>query len=228
MAPMHWIPHPQYSLYPSIKTQTAVLLSIHHWNSFCSYNHLHPLTHAPSPFFPLSFPPHARFIPLCGVVSKFEFDARCEALAMVSHDNRVKVWNSENGDLKTRLNPDNQLKNVYTCIAWGSSTNQKSGKKKKGKNAVEQVVGLGTEKGIIEVVSVSSGEVKVTLGGQGGGHTGQVNDLQFDPVDQDILWSCGSDKRLIKWNWRSGEVIKMLAQAHKRAINRLAVHPEGG
>lgn len=114
----------------------------------------------------------------------------------------------------------------YTCIATTVSQ-RKSKKRAAGEDAkitATSYAALGSEKGVITIFNLHSGEILHRFGAQQGGHTSRVNDLVFNKAGNTLI-SCSEDRQVLVWNMSTGTCVKTLS-AGKHAVSRLRLSPD--
>lgn len=157
---------------------------------------------------------------LCGFNSNFD------RFAVVSKDNRLKIYDSASGNLLHNLVEPGHLSFHYTCLTWGNA-------KPHGADAGQPnelpgqvgVVAVGTEKGFVVIWDARAGEIVRKLGAKGEGHTARVNDAVFNSQGT-FLFTCSNDKRVFQWNVETGEVMAHFTTG-KQAFSRIALSPDG-
>lgn len=125
---------------------------------------------------------------------------------------RLRVHDSANG----RLRCDYAIDRGVTCNSLSWSTLDDGGKKKRKRKRVEEgnvkgdvdnvVIALGTNKGSILLFSPTEASL---IGKLEGGHVGAVADFKFAGGGKGYSgWSCGSDGKLVEWNWKTQQVVR--------------------
>jgi hypothetical protein len=144
------------------------------------------------------------------------------SLATVSGDNRLKVWNTHNGELRHQYVEPSHLQSDYTCIAFVTTAKSTSALSAVG------LIALGNAIGHIIVWNLQTGEVLCKLGDSGNGHSRRVNDVCFDRTGA-LLYSCGEDGLVIEWNVRSQQCnwAKRLGGALNAVITRICLSSDG-
>src|SRR3989338_2898590 len=84
------------------------------------------------------------------------YDAQKESFAIVSSDNRLKVWEPQGGKLRHHCKEATHLSDNYTAMAWGYQTSNKkrgrdsnkpSSSQTKSEDNTMPLVALGTSRG---------------------------------------------------------------------------------
>jgi len=172
------------------------------------------------------------------------FDNNHTRCALLTNDNRIKIWDVASGDLSQEILTTRHLTEKYTCIAWGSDSSDqktKSGKSSTpSKSQTQMRLALGSDNGSIDIYDINKSQLLFTLGGRtndsdskqsksqakkGAGHSQKVYDIVFD-YSGGLLYSCSEDKYIIIWNANTGEIIDKFKQA-KEPITKLSYHMEG-
>eukprot|EP01098_Paradermamoeba_levis_P011269 TRINITY_DN481_c0_g1_i5.p1 TRINITY_DN481_c0_g1~~TRINITY_DN481_c0_g1_i5.p1 ORF type:complete len:733 (-),score=254.10 TRINITY_DN481_c0_g1_i5:317-2515(-) len=144
------------------------------------------------------------------------FDPRQQRFAVVTADHRVKIWEIATAMLKFTLEEKNHLSAKYCSVAWGAYTPTKSEERGLG------AIAVGCYSGAIKVWNVTTGELSRTLGGNGFGHSGAVNDLAFS-TDGATLYSCSSDLHVCVWDLRTGTMLKKFQADRQQPLQRIAL-----
>jgi len=172
------------------------------------------------------------------------FDSNHSRCAILTNDNRIKIWDVASGELNQEILTTKHLTEKYTCIAWGyDPNNQKTKNTKSGTPSKSQTqirLALGSDNGSIDLYDINKSQHIFTLGGKinendskqtkaqaklGGGHSQRVSDVVFNS-NGSFLYSCSEDKYIIIWNGQNGEIIEKFKQA-KEPITKLSFHMEG-
>lgn len=98
------------------------------------------------------------------------FDSTHSRCAILTNDNRIKIWDVASGDLSQEILTPRHLTEKYTCLSWGfDSSNQKakSGKSSTPSKSQTQIrLALGTENGSIDIYDINKSKLILTLGGK--------------------------------------------------------------
>lgn len=105
------------------------------------------------------------------------FDPTFASFALVTPDNRLKIFDVVSGSLRHQFVDSAHLSARYSCIAWGFATSkacvvrglqltfwQSKHRGKKSKQELPSLVALGTENGFITVWDLARGAVVHHLG----------------------------------------------------------------
>ena len=103
------------------------------------------------------------------------FDTACERCAVVTCDQRVKIFDVASSTALHTYTPDEHLLRQITCIAWTHSAavmGKEAGAKKRKHGASitsgGHLLAVGNSDGSIVIWDVARAEVRCTLGGAGG------------------------------------------------------------
>ncbi|KAL6051254.1 WD repeat-containing protein 43 [Balamuthia mandrillaris] len=159
------------------------------------------------------------------------FDPNFERFALISSDNRLKIWDVASSSLRQSFTEAGHLNTQFSTLCWGTSP-EKKGAKANTKRVKSANLALGTVKGFIVLLrdgggsaSLDDGQNKRILGEKGEGHSSRVNSLAFNKAGT-FLFSCSNDTHVIQWNVETGQIIAKF-QADKQPIRRLALSPDG-
>ena len=156
------------------------------------------------------------------------FDAEGDALAVLSADGRLKLWDAATGKQRQQYTEPDHLVQSYTSLAWAPA-GKRHGKKraKKAKASPPSLIALGTDDGVAVLWDLVRAEVVQRFGAEDAtGHTGRVNDVLFSP-DGATLYTCAEDKRVMTWDVGTGTATGKPLKAGKSAAHRMAVTTDG-
>lgn len=158
------------------------------------------------------------------------FDNNGRALALLTPDGRLKIWDCTAGSLRHEYTPPSHLSSSCTCLKWSrtsrSVTTQRRKKSKTSRQSessnASNSIALGTSSGDVLLYSVTAGEVDQKLEG---GHDSRVNDLCWSD-DDGALFSCSNDKHITEWNTENGQR-KCKWKADKHGVRCMRLGPKG-
>ena len=157
------------------------------------------------------------------------FDAEGDALAVLSADGRLRLWDAATGKQRQQYTEPDHLVQSYTSLAWAPASGKRHGKKraKKAKASPPSLIALGTDDGVAVLWDLVRAEVVQRFGAEDAtGHTGRVNDVLFSP-DGATLYTCAEDKRVMTWDVGTGAATGKPLKAGKSAAHRMAVTADG-
>ncbi|XP_068624441.1 WD repeat-containing protein 43 [Battus philenor] len=137
--------------------------------------------------------------------------------AALTHDGRLRVWDTETNVLKQEYTPDLHLTSPPSCLQWINITRsvspQKGVRRKSVSEQETQVIVLGTTSGKILLYSIVQGKVETILTDQKSSeiHNNKVKCLDWHRKYG--LYSCTSDNVVHEWDLQSASV------RHKYNIN---------
>ncbi|CAL8271603.1 unnamed protein product [Merluccius merluccius] len=150
-------------------------------------------------------------------------------LALCAQDGRLRIWDTDSKTLHQEYVPSAHLSATCTCIAWGPCRTVKEGpQRKKRKSEAVQVeekadlLAMGTAAGTVLIYSTAKGALHCTLDG---GHSGEVNCVQWHPQDA-LLYSGSEDTQIIEWDLQTGKS-RCKWKADRAAVTSLCVSPDG-
>ncbi|XP_066527661.1 WD repeat-containing protein 43 [Hoplias malabaricus] len=153
---------------------------------------------------------------------------RRQCFASCARDGRVRVWDSDTGNLRREYAPSARLSAACCCVAWGPCRTNKEGPQRKKRKSeagqhVEQsdLLALGTAAGTVLIYSTVKGDLHCTLDG---GHSGVVNCIQWHP-EHSLLYSGSEDTHIIEWDLQTGKPHKW--KADRAAVTSLCISPDG-
>ena len=136
----------------------------------------------------------------------YAFDRERKLFALMSTDQRLKVWDAESGALQVDYSSEQHLSENCTSFEWGQEPAAPSISVKKIKKSqlepvdAAKLVAYGTDAGRIVLFNVKTGLVwKQLLGG----HTESVTSLAFS-ADHQILYTGSNDDSICVWNVPAG------------------------
>ncbi|PFX20707.1 WD repeat-containing protein 43 [Stylophora pistillata] len=158
------------------------------------------------------------------------FDNNGRALALLTPDGRLKIWDCTAGSLRHEYTPPSHLSSSCTCLKWSRTsrfvTTQRRKKSKTSRqsesSSASNSIALGTSSGDVLLYGVTAGEVDQKLEG---GHDSRVNDLCWSD-DDGALFSCSNDKHITEWNTGNGQR-KCKWKADKHGVRCMRLGPKG-
>eukprot|EP00698_Gefionella_okellyi_P021909 TRINITY_DN7183_c0_g1_i1.p1 TRINITY_DN7183_c0_g1~~TRINITY_DN7183_c0_g1_i1.p1 ORF type:complete len:672 (-),score=158.70 TRINITY_DN7183_c0_g1_i1:18-1985(-) len=149
------------------------------------------------------------------------FDPTRTTFALVSADNRLKIFDVISGKLRHQLSDSTHLTERYSCLAWGLAETKSRARSKAAKIESPTLVALGTHSGRVIIWDLQRGQVVKRLGDSGDGHQQKVNSIRF--TASGVLVSVGDDRQIIDWNVTSG-LPTGKKQSNKHDVQSLAIH----
>jgi len=157
------------------------------------------------------------------------FSSSGASFAVLSHDQRIKLFSTLTQQLTQDLTPANHLANAVTALALPAAA---SARTTSPTGPAAQLIALGTKQGDILLWHTAKGALEQTLGGAHK-HVGAVSSLAFSPNGQ-FLFSCGAAERSVKqWNVSNGAFVASFeagedaTAASGATLRHVAVSPDG-
>jgi U3 small nucleolar RNA-associated protein 5 len=181
-----------------------------------------------------------------------QFDAPRHRLAVVSKDNRLKIWDATSGKLVANCVDPKHLSAAYSCLTWtrppvrrsaADSSSHQTGGKKRGRPSEKEesrgpdCIALGTEQGTIVVWDLSTFQLlpQFAAAGSAGStthhtsatrHNGRVTDAAFN-ASVSALFTCGVDGAVRQWDFQTGALLDQFkAEKSGIPIEKLALSPD--
>jgi WD40 repeat protein len=107
----------------------------------------------------------------------------------VSHDNRLRVWDTATGTTRFSFQNPDHLSKIYSAMDISMDS---------------KCLALGTTTGSIEVFDLNSGEIIIEFSGV---HKGKVTAVAFSFTGKS-LFSSASDKIVVEWSIESKSFVK--------------------
>ena len=145
----------------------------------------------------------------------------------VTHDSRVRLFDTASGAVVVEAVEQGHLSITYTSMAWAhtKAPSISSAKRKRGVGDHEEspgVLALGTKQGHIVLFDLALGKAVKTLSG----HASAVTSLVFGS-GHDVLFSGASgDKEVVQWNTGSGKRVSSI-NVGKRGASCLTLSADG-
>jgi WD40 repeat protein len=148
------------------------------------------------------------------------------AFAIVSHDQRLKVFNTLTQQLQQDLTERNHLAHAISALAFPAASN--SGKA----SAIPPLIAVGTKSGDVLLWNTKRGEVEQKLGvssSVGHKHQGSISDVVFHPSGQFLFSVSAEDRQIKQWSLPAGLLVKTFQMGSDQGavISKLAVSPDG-
>ncbi|XP_048488294.1 WD repeat-containing protein 43 isoform X2 [Plutella xylostella] len=130
----------------------------------------------------------------------------------ISHDGRLRIWDTETSILKQEYTPDLHLSSPPSCLQWilisNTDTPRKGGKKRSNSisEQQDQCVALGTTNGKILIYSVSQAKVLTVLEDGKNSEVQKCGVTSLDWHKNYGLFSSNKAGYVQEWNIGSGEI----------------------
>lgn len=150
------------------------------------------------------------------------------SFAVLSHDQRVKIFSTLTQQLSLDLTEAQHLAHTVTALAYPAAAASAA---KAAATPAAHLLALGTKAGDILLWHTAKGTLEATLGGAHK-HTGAISSLCFSPNGAS-LFSCASDRTVKQWNVTNGAFVASFeagdeaSAASGGSLRHLAVSPDG-
>jgi hypothetical protein len=156
------------------------------------------------------------------------FNSTGTSFALLSHDQRLKIFSVLSQSLSSDATPPNHLTAAITALAFPAAA---SGKTRAPTGPAAPLLALGTKSGDILLWHVAKGSVEQTVGAGGAHrHTAAIQALAFSP-NGNFLFSCGSDRTVKQWNVSNGSFVTNFDlggdESSGSVLTHLALSPNG-
>ncbi|KPJ17717.1 WD repeat-containing protein 43 [Papilio machaon] len=126
----------------------------------------------------------------------------------LTHDGRLRIWDTETNILKQEYTPDLHLTAPPLCLQWISVTQsvspQKGARRKSFSDNATQAIALGTTSGKILLYSVTQGKVETVLVDQKNHIHNKVKSLDWHRKYG--LLSCTGDNGIQDWDLENATI----------------------
>ncbi|CAM9286134.1 unnamed protein product [Phaeothamnion confervicola] len=166
------------------------------------------------------------------------FDPSKELLAIVSADNRLRLWDATSGSLRQQYVEGKNFGRRYTCVDWHRPRPQ--GRKRSSSGQPKALplglIALGTEQGTVTIWDLQRGVVSKSLGE--GMSLPKMTALAFgiavagdDAAAAAVsaaptLFTASADTHVLEWSVADGQLVRKL-RGLKHGATSLCLHPGG-